>query len=277
MISLQIESILKEKYLFDISLFSPSFIDKVIVSRMKHFGYAHVNEYETELLYNQEEVKDFIDALQIPFTFFFRNPLSFEILSSQIIPSLFSKVKNGKEIRVWSVGCSTGQEAYSLAILFEEAARRFNKPIPYRIFASDISEESIEKAKSGLYNESEIGNLRYDYIKRYFMIEMSEYSVKPFLREKIYFGFYNLLNENKMGPDDSIFASFDIVMCSNLLYYYNESIQEKMISKLLYTLNPGGYFLTSDTEKYLIKDSIDIVSVSVQSAVFHKVKRGDYL
>lgn len=277
MFSLQIQTILKEKYLYDISLFSPSFIDKIILSRMNHFKYKRVSEYETELLFNQVEVKDFIDALQIPYTTFFRNPLSFEILSNQIIPSLFSKVKNGKEIRVWSVGCSTGQEAYSLAIALEEVGERLNKIIPYRIFASDISEDSIEKAKRGVYDESEIGNLRYSHLRKYFIKEMTEYTVKPFIKEKIHFGFYNLLNENKMGPDDSIFASFDIIICSNLLYYYNENTQEKMISKLLYTLNPGGYFLTSETEKYLIKDSYEIVSASVQSAVFHKVNRGDYL
>lgn len=274
---LKVQEILFNKYGYDISHFSVPFIKKIINTRKDALKYQTIEEYITELNYNQEEVKKLIDSLQIPFTMFFRDGLTFELLSTQIIPHLVRKLKNNQEIRIWDVGCSSGQETYSLAITLEEVGTRMNRNIPYRIFASDISDESLNKAIEGRYSIAEIGNLKYQYLRKYFTEEMGKYTISNSIKNKIHFGFFNLLDDTKLSPDESVYATFDIIMCSNVLYYYHETTQQKMISKLFKSLSASGYFITSETERYLVKTGDDVELATFQSAIFYKSKRGDFL
>jgi len=273
--SKKIISVLRDKYQLDISDFSSSFLDKVLLQRMSFYKYTRLDEYQTELLYNQEEVKHFIDALQIPYTYFFRDGLAYEVLLSLIIPEFLRQNPGKKEIRVWSIGCSTGQEPYSLAMIFEEAKLRYHSNFNYRIFASDINEDSLHRARIGKYAVSEVGNIRCAYLQRYFTLNEGEYEVSTQLKDHIHFNYHNLLDPSKYSPENSVFASFDIILCMNVLYYYQENIQDKMINKIIHALNSGGYFFTSDTEKYLVRTDQYVEKVRFHAPIFHKLKRGD--
>lgn len=271
----KIISVLKDKYQLDISTFSTSFLEKVLLQRMTFYKYIRIDEYLTELLYNQEEVRLFVDALQIPYTHFFRDALSYEVLLSVIIPEFINQNPEKKQIRVWSIGCSTGQEPYSLAMIFEEAMLRYHTNINYRIFASDINEEVLQRARIGKYSASEVGNIRCSYLQRYFTLNEGVYEISSSLKEHIRFNFHNLLDHSKISFDNNVFASFDIIVCMNVLYYYQEEVQDKMIRKILLALNNKGYLITSETEKYLVKTDSSIERVQYQAPIFHKQKRGD--
>ncbi len=188
-----------------------------------------------------EEVRTLADDLLITVTSFFRDPEVFEAFERDVIPRLFGEKSPEEEIRVWSVGCATGEEAYSLAILLvEEAARREVSP-RLQVFASDLHEHSLKQARDGFYPGDIETDVSPERLKRFFVKENGGYRIRKELREMVIFSPHNLLS-------DPPFSRLDMVSCRNLMIYIQREVQRDIIELFHYALKPDGYLLLGTSE-----------------------------
>ena len=238
----------------DLSKYEDVFLYKSVLRRMKDTFSDTENAYCSYLEQSPGESELFIKSLQISYTEFFRNPLTFSVLEKIIIPSLVMKKANSSrnEIRIWSAACAAGQETYSLAMLINEFLNGNGEKINYRIFATDQSETQIQEARSGLYPESALNCLSMKRVKQWFTNHGGIYSLKPELKENIEFSVFDLLSDRFSCPPTSIFGDFDLIVCANLLFYFKPDYQNKIIKKVTGCLSKNGYLVTGETERELI-------------------------
>ena len=238
----------------DLSKYEDLFLKKSVSKRMTDTFCETESTYFTYLENNQIEVDLLLKSLQISYTEFFRNTLTFSVLEKIIIPSLSLKKTNSKrnEIRIWSAACAGGQETYSLAMLLKEFTNGHGEKINFRIFATDQSETQIHEAESGFYPESALNCLSMKRVKQWFTNQGDIYSLKPELKENIEFSVFDLLNDKFSCPPTSIFGDFDLIVCANLLFYYKPEYQNKIIKKTTDCLSKNGYLVTGETERELI-------------------------
>jgi chemotaxis methyl-accepting protein methylase len=189
-----------------------------------------------------------------------------------VLPSLAAeKARSGQgEIRVWSAGCAAGQEAWSIAMLLDEVAGADSPSFSYRIFATDLSEPDLALARDGIYSDEALGNVRLRQLSRFFSRQGDAYAVLPRLREKVCFSSYDLLDERSSSPAVSIYGDFDLVFCCNLLFYYRQSIRQRILDKVCRALAPGGYFVTGEAERDIVSNRNGLCAVSPSVAVFQK-------
>jgi chemotaxis methyl-accepting protein methylase len=207
----------------------------------------------------------------VSYSEFFRNPLTFSVLERIVLPLLIStkQKKSRKEIRIWSAACAAGQEVYSLAMLLEETKLNTVQKINYRIFATDISESQIQIARDGCYNIEAFNLLIPKRISKWFSSQGENYFVDPVLKNWIEFSVFDQLNEKLSCPVTSIFGDFDIVFCSNLLFYYKPKFQKKILEKLSGSLTTDGYLITGETEREILFQ-LNYNEVYPHSAIFQK-------
>src|ERR1035437_8768405 len=181
----------------DLSKFEDSFLKKSVLKRMDETFCKTEVIYYTYLEQNQFESELFLNSLQISYTEFFRNSLTFSVLEKIIIPSIVLKKasSNRNEIRIWSAACAGGQETYSLAMLLKEFSNGHGEKINFRIFATDQSETQIQEAELGLYHESSLNQVNLKRTKQWFTKKGNLYSVKPELKENIDFSVFDLFSE----------------------------------------------------------------------------------
>lgn len=251
----------------DISRYEEAFLRKTIAKRVAATGGGTVAAYVERVAGDRDEAEMFFRSLRIDHSDFFRNPLTFAVLGQLILPGLVEeKKKSGGEIRVWSAGCASGQEAWSLAMLLEELA----EAVPYRIFATDLAEPGF--ARAGVYSAEAVGNVRTRHLREYFSRQGESFSVGPRLRERVDFSAYDLLDGSSASPAASIYGGFDLILCCNLLFYYRQEARNQILDKIYQALSPGGYFVTGEVERAMVQGHNGLRSVMSPSAVFQKPK-----
>ncbi len=235
-------SLLYKKTNLDFHNYKKSTIIRRIERRM---GLRNILSHELYFEYlneNTEEIELLSGDLLIGVTGFFRDNKAFELLESEVIAPMVKNTDKGKEIRVWVVGCSTGQEAYSIAILYKECMRRFKKRIPLKIFATDINEKAVERAGKGVYTEAVFDEVPNTLVKRYFKkIENNKYQVNKELREVIIFAKHD-------AAKDPPFNNIDLACCRNLLIYIEPPLQERIMSYIHFSLNQDGALFLGASE-----------------------------
>ena len=182
---------------------------------------------------------------------FFRNSITYAVLEHLVLPSVKLKMDQiGKqEIRIWSTACAKGQEPYSLAMLLSEFAENNNGGLNFRIFATDNDEQNIEKAEKGRFAVSELNGINLKRLNKWFVKEGSDFVVKSEIRDKVLFSVFDLFDERLGCPPESIFGEFDIVMCANILYYYDDENKNKIVKKAGNCLSKDGCFITGEVER----------------------------
>lgn len=195
-----------------------------------------------ELLRTQpNELQSLLKNLLINVTNFFRDKEAFEALEAEIVPNLFAG-KTGKDtIRIWSAGCASGEEAFSLAMILTEHSDKFSDPPKIQVFASDVDDEAISEAREHRYPESIEADVSPERLKRFFTKEGAYYRVKKELRETVLFAPHNVLR-------DPPFSRLDLVSCRNLLIYLNRETQERVLQIFHFALNSHGYLFLGSSE-----------------------------
>ena len=250
-------------YGLDISWYEEEFLRKMIARRMAATGGGTVAAYGERMAGDRAEAEIFFYSLRIDHSDFFRNPLTFAVLGQLILPGLVeAKKKSGGEIRVWSAGCASGQEAWSLAMLLEELAGA----VPYRIFATDLAEP--EFAQAGVYSAEAVGNVRTRHLREYFSRQGESFSVVPRLRARVDFSAYDLLDGSSSSPASSIYGGFDLILCCNVLFYYRNEARQRILHKASRALSPGGYFVTGEVERAMVLEHREFLAVLPPAAVF---------
>jgi len=238
----------------DFHLYKTATIIRRIGRRMNENGFTRLDEYVRFLKNNDGEVGILGQDFLIGVTKFFRDRQCFEMLGKDILPDII-KGKSGKDtIKVWVCACSTGQEAYSIAISINECMERLDKNIEVKVFATDIDEESIEIAARNQYPLSIAKEISPAILRKYFVREGKFYSVIPEIRKQIVFAKHDV---TKSPP----FIKNDLVSCRNMLIYMNNILQDKILSTFHFSLNDGGYlFLGSSETANPIKEGITEIS-----------------
>lgn len=182
-----------------------------------------------------------LSDMLISVTNFFRDREAFESLERNIIPELFKDKETTDEVRVWVAACASGEEAYSVAMLLADQAGELSSPPRFQVFASDIDEQAIRKARTGRYPSSILTDVAPVRLRQYFSNEGDQYRIRKAIRDRILFAEHNLLR-------DPPFSRLDMVSCRNLLIYLNRDVQAKVLEIFHFALKPGGYLFLGGSE-----------------------------
>jgi len=262
----------KEEYSRDLSVYDHDFFRKTLEGRINSTSCKSAQEYNSYLLDTPAEHEILIRQMSNSYSEFFRNGLTFSFLEQAIIPKLFEKHnrKASGDIRIWSAGCASGQEPYSLAMLFEDYKASRQTKSTYRFFATDNSSDQIEAAKMGIFSSDNIKNVKFKFINEFFSKIGDKYAVNDKIKSRIDFSVFNLLDEVSSAPPASVYGDFDLVMCSNVLFYYKSSYQKFIIEKLNRVLKPGGIFITSEAEVHLFDSASGFTRFASPAPIFIK-------
>ncbi len=238
---LQILSIVHHRTSHDFSRYKRSTLLRRINRRMQLTDSPTLDAYRVYLDRSEGEANALFRDLLIPVTEFFRDATSFRMLQQDILPDILSKKPLGQSIRVWTVGCASGEEAYSLAILLLEQTAQMHHPPEIQIFASDLGEDFLNYAREGVYPEAIATDISEERLKRFFVRENHHYRVRSEVRERVLFAAHNALQ-------DPPFSKIDLISCRNLLIYLQRDVQEKLFELFHYALNPNGYLFLGSAE-----------------------------
>ncbi|MGM0421151.1 MAG: chemotaxis protein CheB [Bacillota bacterium] len=227
----------------DFSQYKQSTIHRRIQHRMSVQQIETLDRYVKYLQQTPEEVENLFRDLLIGVTSFFRDPEAFEVLETEVIPDLLAAKRESGILRLWVPACSTGEEAYSIAILIAECQDRHNQSLKVQIFATDIDSRAIVVARRGLYPASIAEDVSQERLSKFFKAEDDGkiYRIQKRIREMVIFSEQNLI-------EDPPFSRLDLISCRNLLIYMQKDLQKKIISLFSYALNPGGYLFLGTSE-----------------------------
>ncbi len=228
----------------DFSLYKKSTIYRRIERRMGLHQITKIVDYVRYLRENSQESNLLFKELLIGVTSFFRDPAVWEELRNKIIPEFLATRQHKGVLRAWTVGCSTGEEAYSLAMVFKEALEQIKpaKNLSLQIFATDLDKDAIDKARTGIYPANISADVSEERLRQFFVMEENgNYRVRKDIREMVIFAPQNLA----MQPP---FTRLDFVTCRNLLIYLDAELQKKLMPLFHYSLNPGGILLLGSAE-----------------------------
>lgn len=268
--------LLLQKIGTDISKYDDDFLKKSIQKRMSATGHYSLGYYLDYLNFNGLEAEELAGSLNITFSEFFRNPLTFACLEQIVLPALIEKKikENENEIRIWSSACASGQEAYSIAILIDELLEIRKSNIACHIFATDINQSELEFAKKGIYPALSLNKVSMNRLRTYFTpsekgIKEESYTVAPNLRHYLDFSEFDLASEQGFCPQSSIYGNFDLTFCSNLLFYYKPEYRKRILDKIGNCLSAGAYLVTGEAERDIVKGN-NYREVFVSSSIFMK-------
>ncbi len=235
--------LLREHAGHDFSPYKRNTLSRRIERRMGIHGISQIEIYIRYLRENPQELDLLFKELLIGVTNFFRDRVAWECLSEKVLPELLSGRPPHQPLRAWIPGCSTGEEAYSLAMVMKEAAAACNPPVhcPIQVFATDLDGDAIVQARSGVYPESIAADVPPERLNRFFTKEKGRYRVRTEIREIVVFAPQNLI----MDPP---FTRLDILSCRNLLIYLGPEMQRKLMPLFHYSLNPNGVLFLGSAE-----------------------------
>ena len=239
----KIISLLRKQTGNDFSLYKKNTMYRRIERRMTIHQINKIALYVSFLKENPKEVEILFKELMIGVTNFFRDPAVWEKLKETIIPNLIADLQEGASLRAWVAGCSTGEEAYSLAIVFKETLEKV-KPhggILLQIFATDLDNEAIDTARKGVFPANITADVSPERLNRFFVLQDENYRVNTEIREMVVFAQHNII----MHPP---FTKLDILTCRNLLIYMDPELQKKILGLFYYSLNPEGIMLLGSSE-----------------------------
>lgn len=228
----------------DFSLYKTNTLHRRIERRMAVHQIASVDDYARHLRANPQELDLLFRELLIGVTAFFRDRAVWDTLGSEVLPEVFAHYPEGGALRAWVPACSTGEEAYSLAMVFREAVARHTLEARFslQIYATDLDPEAIEKARKGHYPANIAADVTAEQLARYFVAEENGgYRVSKDIREMVVFAQQNIIS-------DPPFTKLDILCCRNLLIYFGAQLQKKLLPLFYYALKPGGVLLLGSAE-----------------------------
>ena len=234
--------LLRREHRIDFSVYKPTTVMRRIERRIALGGYAHIDEYLQILLESPEELSVLYHDLLIGVTQFFRDPPAFQFLQTEIIPEIIEKKRNSSgPIRIWSAGCASGEEAYSMAIAFQEGMKHLAHPPLVKIFATDVHRRSLHFASQGLYPAEAFDSMPGEIQSRYFNKRADGFEISPEIRKLIVFAPHDVIN-------DAPFTKLDLISCRNMLIYFQPIVQKKVISLFHFGLQTGAYMFLGPSE-----------------------------
>ncbi|MDR0315464.1 MAG: protein-glutamate O-methyltransferase CheR [Treponema sp.] len=224
-----------------------SILESRLKERLREKGVDSVKTYLAEITKNKEELKGFLDSITTNLTRFFRNQAHFDALEKFVIPEITNNIKKGISgtLKIWSAGCSTGEEPYTIAMLLNEIMPPTWK---FEIVASDISLKCLMTAKEGFYSDSKIVGIPDNYLKKYFDKVDGGYKIHADIHSKIRFDYHNLKN-------DSGLRGMDVVFCRNVIIYFDEVAQAAVINRFWDSMAGKSFLFIGHSESLFGMDT----------------------
>ncbi|GGC25822.1 hypothetical protein GCM10011371_11740 [Novosphingobium marinum] len=235
-------SLIKARTGQDFAAYKFGTLRRRIRRRMNLLRFDDLGAYTTHVRSNEDELRRLFEDLLINVTCFFRDPAVWEQVAEKVIqPLLVRSASEDRTLRVWVPACSSGEEAYTLAILLEEAARQIPGPTPWQIFATDLDTDAVARGREAQYPESIADDVGSERLKKYFIREATGWRVNKELRERVVFAHQDVLT-------DPPFSKLDMVSCRNLLIYLDSKHQNRLLETFHFALNEGGMLLLGTSE-----------------------------
>ena len=245
----QIFTILKDVTNVNYAYYKQTTILRRIERRLVLTHSRNLREYVNYLSNNPEEARLLAKEVLIGVTSFFRDADYFEVLKERVITNLVKNARQGDQIRVWVAGCSTGEEAYSIAILFSEVMEELGMRRDVKIFATDLDSDAIMQANRGIYGDNIIEDVSLNRLSRYFTRKGNKYVIRHDIRKMIIFAQHNVFQ-------DPPFGRLDLVSCRNLLIYFQNILQRNLFAIFHMALNDGGYLFLGRSESVIDYDDV---------------------
>jgi chemotaxis protein methyltransferase CheR len=226
---------IKTKTGIDLSLYKEAQMKRRLTSLYEKQGFGSFQEYFHTIDNNQELFNEFLDRMTINVSEFYRNAKRWEVLEKRIVPQILQKTTAPK---IWSAACSTGEEPYTLAMIFSKYISLSN----VKILATDIDENALSRAKLGIYPERSFQEMPNEMKRKYFSQEGSYYKISEEIKRAVNFRKHNLLADSFGGP-------FDLIVCRNVLIYFTEEAKDILYHKFSKALNLQGFFFVGSTEQ----------------------------
>jgi two-component system CheB/CheR fusion protein len=250
---------------FDFTGYKRPSLMRRISKRMQLMGLDHFASYQDYLEVHPEEFTLLFNTILINVTYFFRDSPAWDYLAAHIIPQILTGKKPGEPIRVWSAGCASGEEAYSIAILLAEALGTEEFTQRVKIYATDVDEEALAQARQAIYPDRAIEEVPEAFRLKYFEPVTSGYVFRNDLRRSIIFGRHDL------GQDAPI-SRLDLLVCRNTLMYFNAEAQGRILARFRFGLNPTGFLFLGKAEMLLTHTHL-FIPVDIKYRIFTKVSR----
>jgi two-component system CheB/CheR fusion protein len=251
----EILALLNKSTRHDFSHYKQPTLFRRLFKRMSELRLTTLRQYKEYLNQHEGELITLSREFLINVTKFFRDPEAFECLRTEVIPSIFSNKKADDPIKVWVVACSSGEEAYSVAILFMEYLEKLNKKFSnIKVFATDIDAEALDIASRGLYSSDIEKDVPKHFLPKYFVMEGDAYRIAPELRKLVVFANHDVTK-------DPPFSRLDLITCRNMFIYINSMLQRKALKKFHFALNINSYLMLGPSENIgILKDATQEVN-----------------
>jgi chemotaxis protein methyltransferase CheR len=235
--------VLKSLRGFNLDCYKDKCIRRRIGIRIRATHCRTAEEYCDLLLDSEVELELLAKVLTIHVSQFFRNPLTFRKLQEKIIPQLLQQCKDRcrQELDLWSVGCASGEEPYSLAIILKDAFQQELEDMKVTILATDVDTGTIQAAKAGIYGDDRMAEVTEPLKSRYFQFKGSRYHLRPEIKEMVTFRQSDLY-------DAGSYTASDLILCRNVLIYFERSQQQKILAGFAQALKPGGFLVLGKSE-----------------------------
>nr|WP_321497691.1 chemotaxis protein CheB [uncultured Methanolobus sp.] len=233
-------SLLRKKHKVDFTHYKMNTVVRRVERRMVVNHISEFRDYVKYLENNTQEITNLYKELLIGVTHFFRDKDAFDYITNKCILDIINK-SDDKEIRIWVAGCSTGEEAYSIAIILKETMEMIGKRLNVKIFATDVDEDAIIKAASGRYPEAIVSDVNPERLRKYFIATDTEFHISKEIREMIVFAKHDVLT-------DPPFPNIDLITCRNLLIYLQPMLQSRVLELFNYSLKPDGVLFLGPSE-----------------------------
>jgi len=247
---------------FDFSGYKRSSLVRRLEKQMQSLGIRQYNDYSEYLEVHPDEYAHLFNTILINVTSFFRDPKAWEYIDQEILPAILNNKRANEQIRIWSAGCASGEETYSIAILLAErlGLDRFKEQV--KIYSTDLDEDALVTARQAIYPQVAIESIPAQYAEKYFEITNGRYTFSKELRRSVIFGRHDLIQ-------DAPISRIDLLLCRNVLMYFNAETQTRILSRLSYALNNMGYLFLGKAEMLLTHVNL-FSPVNLKHRIFRK-------
>jgi chemotaxis protein methyltransferase CheR len=250
---------------WDLTRFKENYLRRRVGARLRALGMADWRAYGALLKGDAHELERLKDRLTVNVTEFLRDPDMWDEMRSLVLPRLLeaAAARSVRELRIWSAGCSSGEEPYSLAMLALEAAEAQAKGVQVRVMASDLDPLILERAKTGRYPDAAFAHVPLPLLRRWFVAGGEHHQVGPSLRQAVSFRILDLFST---PPPPNL----DLLLCRNVMIYFSRELQQKLLRSYHQALRPGGIFITGKTETVLGPARAVFNCLSARSRIFER-------
>ncbi|VVB94840.1 Chemotaxis protein methyltransferase [uncultured archaeon] len=256
--------IIKKKIGFNCDQYKQAHLKRRLAVRLRANQSGSYKEYMDVIMKNEAELQKLKDTLTVNVTELFRNPETYEIFSKTVLPELVRSKAEDKTLKIWSAGCSNGEEPYSIAILVREFLGGLTKRYSISIMGTDIDDDSLKKAENGIYQLKQLEKINKERLERFFVKkDDANYQVSEDLRRLLKFRHHDMISGPRM-------FGFDVIFCRNVTIYFEQELQEKLYLNFYNALNKGGYFVMGKTETLVGPAGELFAPVDVRERIYQK-------